>query len=136
MALQTTAQVPAEFTASAYNASGSTIAKSIFVKRSGAVAKNAILPAAADDPIWGLTLESIANLTYGGIQTAGKGVATSSAAVTPGARVQVNTAGKCADWSQVAGTNAAVVGIALTGTTGADELFEIQLLLPGASRQG
>jgi hypothetical protein len=137
MGIQASATVPADFIRSGYNATGSTISKKRFVIRTGAAPHNVTLPpAAAGDVGYGVTLEDIPDLSYGGVQVLGKAVVTSGAAVTVGARVMADNAGKAIDWTAAGGANAAVYGVAVSGTVGADEDVEIELLGPGGSRQG
>lgn len=114
--------VPDNSVVTAYNASGSTIAAGLGVRRSGAVDDQAALPAAVTSVGWGVTKESIPNLGYGGIQTFGRVKAVCSAAITVGALVDCDTAGKF-----LPHTTGTIWGKALTATTLTGDEFELEL---------
>lgn len=114
--------VPDNSVVTAYNASGSTIAAGLGVRRSGAVDDQVALPAAVTSVGWGVTKESIPDLGYGGIQTAGRVKAVCSAAIAVGALVDCDTAGKF-----LTHTTGTIWGKALTATTTTGDEFELEL---------
>lgn len=114
--------VPEHSVVTAYNGSGSEIAAGLGVRRSGSTDDQAALPAAVTSVGWGVTKESIPNLGYGGIQTAGRVKAVCSAAIDVGALVDCGADGKFLTHST--GT---IWGKALTATLLADEEFELEL---------
>lgn len=114
--------VPEHSRRTAYNASGSTIATGLGVRRSGAADDQCALPSAVTDAGWAVTVESIPDLGRGGVQITGRVKAVCSAAITAGARVDCGADGKFLTHST--GT---IWGVAMTTTTLADEEFELEL---------
>jgi hypothetical protein len=119
---QLRAIVPERFTRSAKNSTGSTIvAKRVVVGYDAAIT----LPAADTDATFGVTMGDIATGTIGDIQIAGRAIVTSGGAVTAGVLVTQDTAGKVVTWTASGGR--AIVGKAVTGTTGGDQDLEVEL---------
>ena len=121
---------------SGYNNTGSTLAEAIVVVLNNAGDREVELPGAVTDDVYGVTLKAIADDTWGDIQIRGTAICTCSAAVAIGARLMMDTAGKVLTWSASAGSNAAVVGKALTATSADGDLLEVELAGPGVVRQG
>lgn len=118
--------VPDGSRVTAYNASGSTISAGRGVKRAGSSADQCSLLGAVTDAGWGVTVESIADLKRGGIQTSGRVKAVASAAISVGARVECGTDGKF-----VTRNTGTVWGIANTATSADGDEFELELGLGG-----
>lgn len=112
---------------SGYNASGSTIPRGRAVRRSGAGTDQIALPAAGTDPILGITLNDIPNLSYGPIAVGGQAIAVVGAATAAGARLEANTAGKL-----ITRTTGSMVGIGNTVTSALDQEVMVMLTGPGA----
>ncbi len=104
------------------NVSGSTIVKKKFVKR-GAGQDEVVLGAAAADLIEGVTVEDIPNNGHRSIQTGGKALLLSGAAVALNALITCDAQGR----GITAATGNLVKGQACSATSGADEEFEIEL---------
>lgn len=115
-------QVPDGSRETAFNDSGSTIAKGLGVKRLGAGADQCALLGAVTEQGWGVTVEDIATGKRGGVQCAGTVIAKCSAAITAGARVECGTDGRF-----VTRNTGSVWGIAQTTTLNANEYFELKL---------
>lgn len=114
--------VPDGSRVTAYNNSGSTIARGLGVRRSGAGDDQCALLAAATNPAWGVTVGDIPTGTRGTIQNKGRVIAVCSAAISVGAAVECGTDGKFVPHSS--GTK---WGIALTATTNTGDEFELDL---------
>lgn len=97
---------------SGYNGTGSTIAAQRVVMRDATAADGVKLPTAVTDACVGITLNSIGDASYGGIQRAGRALCTAAAAITDGAQLMTNTAGKVLMWTASAGDNAFLIGTA------------------------
>ncbi len=119
------------------NNTGSLIPAKLGVKK-GAVKNEIALPAATTEPVWGVTIEPIADGEWGTMQTGpGKAIMTSGAALaTPGTMLTVDTAGKAVAFSAGGGVNANVIGSQNTTTAGADEDLEVELAGPFTLHQG
>lgn len=121
--------VPDGSIVSGANGSGSTIAAKRGVRSSGTTYPDQIaLPAAITNPGFGVTKEAIADGAVGGVQRSGRVIAVSSAAITRGAQVDCDTAGKF-----LTHTTGTIWGVANTATTAADQEFELDLALPGTA---
>ena len=94
-------------------------------------------PAASDDPIWGLVANTIKAGDRGDIQVAGVGLARAgTGGYAAGQRLMPEPGtGRALPFAAAPGTNASLIGTALT-TTPEDQLGEVELAGPGASRQG
>ena len=103
------------------NASGSTIAKGRVVLGTGTAEDEIALATAASQAFLGVTTESIANNTRGGVQIRGKAVCVAGAAVTKGVRVTSDGAGKVI----AAAGGDATLGIAASAAAALDEEFEV-----------
>lgn len=134
MAGQLLREIP-EGIRSGYNGTGSTIAAHLAVM-ADSTNQYVKLPTATTDPLLGVTMAAIEDATWGSIATRGLVMVTCSAAITTGARVMADNAGKALTWAAVGGTNANVLGIARTATTGANQLVEVELAGPGVISQG
>ena len=121
---------------SGYNNTGSSIGEALVVVLNNAGDREVELPGAVTDDVYGVTLDAIADDTWGDVQIRGQAICTCSAAVAIGARLMMDTAGKVLTWSAAAGSNAAVVGKALTATSADGDLLEVELAGPGVVRQG
>lgn len=95
------------------------------------------LPAASDDPIWGVVANAIPAGTRGDVQRDGVAlVRAGTGGFTAGQRLMPQPAtGRAIPFAAPPGTNASLLGLALT-TTPEGELGECDLAGPGASRQG
>ena len=95
------------------------------------------LPAAIDDPIWGVTVETIKAGVRGDVQRDGVALVRAGAGgFAAGNRLMPEAAsGRAIPFAAGAGVNASYLGLALT-TTAEDQLGEVDLAGPGASRQG
>jgi hypothetical protein len=121
---------------SGYNATGSSIGAALVVVLDNAGDRQIELPGAVTDDVYGVTLKAIANVTWGDVQIRGQAICTASAAITIGDRLMLTTAGKVATWTAAGGSNAAVVGKAITAATTDGDLIEVELAGPGVVRQG
>jgi Uncharacterized conserved protein (DUF2190) len=111
------------------NDSGSTITEGKVVRLSGAGADQIALPSADTDPVFGVTMEDIADDIRGDIQIGGRAVVTAGAAVSRGALLTMTTAGKVVTWT--ASGNRAVVGVANTAAGADGDSIEVELAGPG-----
>jgi hypothetical protein len=115
------------------NTGATTIARAVAVRRG---LDDAIsLPAAVDDPVWGVTMAPIPIGTYGDVQLRGVAIITAGAGgFQDGQRLMVEpNTGKAIPFAAPANANASLLGIAVT-TTPADGLGGIELAGPAASR--
>lgn len=117
------------------NKTGTAIGANLVVKASTADDDGVLLPAAVTDDVCGVTMEAIADKTYGSVQLRGLALCTAGGTVTKGDRLMLTTAGKVITWTAAAGSNAAVVGTANRSAV-LDEVFEVELAGPCAVRQG
>ncbi len=118
------------------NNTGSTIAAYRVVVRDATGVDEIALPGAVTDDVYGVTMAAILDDKYGDIQTRGVAICTAAAAITQGARLMMDTAGKVLTWTAAGGANAAVVGIADIAAGAFGDLLEVTLAGPATSRQG
>jgi hypothetical protein len=104
---------------SGQNDTNATIAANIVVMKDATVTEGIKLPTAVTDACFGVTLNSIADGKYGPVQRAGRAVCTAAAAITAGAQLMTDTAGKVLTWTASGGNNAFLIGTAV-GAAGAD----------------
>ena len=109
------------------NKSGADLAAGVVVVLDGTNFEGIKLPASADDAQLGITMNAIPNGTYGDVQTRGVAVGLSGGAISAGARLGANTAGKLIPIA----SGKAFIGIAKTDASDGD-LFELELCGPGA----
>lgn len=121
---------------SGYNNTGSTLAEAIVVVLNNAGDREIELPGAVTNDVYGVTLKSIADDTWGDVQIRGTAICTAAAEVAIGARLMMDTSGKVLTWTAAGGSNAAVVGTAMTAASGDGVLLEVELAGPGVARQG
>jgi hypothetical protein len=113
-----------------YNGSGSTITAKKIVKRTGSGDQQIALATAGSDVIFGVTMNDIADKSYGGVQTQGKAVVTAGAALaTRGVRVTSDGSGRAV--AAVAGDT--ILGILETAASGADVDCEVWIDGSGAT---
>jgi len=95
------------------------------------------LPATSDDPIWGVTAGPIKAAQRGDVQRDGVGLVRAGVGgFAAGQRLMPEPAtGHAIPFAAAAGGNASYLGLALT-TTPENQLGEVDLAGPGASRQG
>lgn len=104
---------------SGQNDINATIAANIVVMKDATVTEGIKLPTGVTVACLGVTLNSIADGTYGPVQRAGRALCTAAAAITAGAQLMTDTAGKVLTWTASAGDNAFLIGTAV-GAAGAD----------------
>jgi hypothetical protein len=104
------------------NKSGSTIVKNRFISR-GATYREVVLPAAVTTLGEGVTTEDIVDGGAGSIQVEGVKEVECSAAINIGDMIQSGTDGRAA----LAVTGSMIRGRAVSATTGASQLVEVEL---------
>lgn len=114
---------------SGQNATGSTIAAAIVVMKDATTTEGIKLPTAVTDACLGVTTNAIATAKYGPVQTDGRALCTAADAITAGAQLMTDTAGKVLTWTASSGNNAFLIGTAV-GAAGADgDLLYVDLNL-------
>jgi hypothetical protein len=122
--------VPDKGVRQVYNGTGGTLLVGTFVKLKAAPTyKNEIEQAtASEDPVLGVLMADLPNLSYGDCQIDGRAIVMASAVIAVGVRVMPAAAGQ----SVTATATNACVGIAVTaGDT--STLHEVELTGPGAA---
>lgn len=120
-------QVPDGAIEPGYNASVSDIAAKRIVKYDADNGEHGVaLATAATDKFRGITEETLVAGRLGNVQKAGMGILTSGGTVNIGDRITSDGSGKGIATTTEDNT---VVGEARTATTGADQDFQIQILL-------
>ena len=105
--------------ASGQNDTGSTISAQRVVMKDATVTEGIKLPTGVTAACLGVTLNDIENNFYGGVQRAGRALCTAAAAITAGAELMTDTAGKVLTLSVGAGSNVFFIGTAV-GAASAD----------------
>jgi histidinol phosphatase-like enzyme len=126
----------AENIRSGYNNTSATLAANRVVVVNNSGINEVELPGASTDDVHGVTMAAILDDEWGDVQIRGLAVCTAAAAITIGDRLMMDTAGKVLTWTAAGGTNAAVVGKAMTAATADGDLIEVELAGPGVVRQG
>ena len=103
-------------------ASGADIATRLFVK-AVAGSKDEMELAGDGERVHGVTMETIPDGSRGDVQTEGRAIVLSGAAVAQGANVASDAAGKAV----LAASGEIVAGVAMTAAAGADEPIEVEL---------
>lgn len=111
--------VSGEDIVSGQNGTGSTIAAQRVVMKDSGTTEGIKLPTAVTDACLGVMLNSVADGKYGPVQRAGRALCTAAAAVTAGAQLMTDTAGKVLTWTVAGGSNAFFIGTAV-GAASAD----------------
>jgi hypothetical protein len=96
-----------------------TIATNIVVMRDSTVTDGIKLPTGVTVSCVGVTMRAIEDGTYGPVQRSGRAYCTAADAITAGADLMTDTAGKVLTWSASADDNAFFIGTAV-GAAGAD----------------
>jgi hypothetical protein len=117
---------------SAYNNSGSTIAKGTIVKlnpTTPAFAGEVVKAAANSDTLYGVTMMDIPTATWGDVQVSGVAVVLCGTASVVTARLTSDASGKTITWA----SGQSLLGIALTPGVVADVYHEVELAGPGGA---
>jgi hypothetical protein len=104
---------------SGQNDTGSTISAQRVVMKDATVTEGIKLPTGVTAACLGVTLNDIRDNFFGGVQRSGRALCTAAAAITAGAELMTDTAGKVLTWSAAGGSNAFFIGTAV-GAAAAD----------------
>lgn len=121
--------VPVEGIRAVKNESGGALVEGLIVKITSEGDPNVVnIATAGTDTLFGVLEQDVADDGIGDCQVRGKAIVTSGAAVTIGAQITADAAGK-GIVTVAAGDS--VLGVAVTSTSGADLDFEVELIGPG-----
>ena len=112
---------------SGQNATGSTIAANIVVMKDASTTEGIKLPTGVAVAAFGVTQRSIVTSSFGPVQRAGRALCTAAAAITAGAELMTDTAGKVLTWTVGAGSNAFLIGTAVGAASADGDLLYVDL---------
>lgn len=116
------------------NSTDTAIAAHVAVKLSST--EDAVVLPTLADALLGVTLSAIAPKTWGAVQVHGRAkVLAGGALATPGTQLRAKTDGKAEAWTATAGDNGHLLGTQLTTAADEDDIIEVLLAGPGATKQ-